>query len=262
MITKLQSALDKLVHLETSPVTVKLLAPGEQLPDRIKQPKRDLKVEIAICQAVAYSRKYGWSIAIRGEDLSCPLAAATFGFKPKLEYMIEGHACNQMYTQDLKAGARTEAEVENVPFGTYEAIVTAPLQRTNFDPDLVVIYGNSAQVQRLVTAALWHEGGRINSSFSGRLDCSDEILVPLKSGKPEVVLPCYGDRVFAQTQDHEMAFCFPWNWAGKIIEGLEGTNKGGVRYPVPTFLKYTPEFPPHYNTMNEIWQEMEENEQG
>lgn len=261
MLKKLQAALDKFVRLETFPVTVKLYKPGEKLPDKVKRPLRDMKVEIAICQGVAYSRRYGWTIGVGGEDLSCPLAAATFGFKPKLDYMIDGHACNQMYTQNLEAGAKTEALVENVPFGTFESIVTAPLHRTNFEPDLILLYGNSAQVQRLVTAALWHSGGRINSSFSGRLDCSDEILVPLKTGKPEVILPCYGDRVFAQTQDHEMAFCFPWNWAEKIIQGLEGTNKGGVRYPVPTFLKYRPEFPPHYNTMNEIWKEMEENEE-
>jgi hypothetical protein len=27
---------------------------------------------------------------------------------------------------------------------------------------------------------------------------------------------------------------------------LEGTHKGGVRYPIPSFLRYTGEFPEHY----------------
>jgi uncharacterized protein (DUF169 family) len=99
---------------------------------------------------------------------------------------------------------------------------------------------------RLLTAALWKSGGRLTSTFSGRIDCSDEIIVPQRSGNCEVILPCNGDRIFAQTQDHEMAFSIPANRFSEIIEGLEGSSRGGVRYPIPSFLRYTGEFPPQY----------------
>lgn len=95
-------------------------------------------------------------------------------------------------------------------------------------------------------AALWKSGGRLASSFGGRIDCSEEIIVPMRSGKCEVILPCYGDRIYAQTQDHEMAFAIPFSRILEIVEGLEGTHKGGVRYPIPSFLRYTGEFPPQY----------------
>ena len=62
---------------------------------------------------------------------------------------------------------------------------------------------------------------------------------------------CLGDRIFAQTQDHEMAFCIPENKIGEIMEGLEGTHKTGVRYPIPSFLRYTGEFPPQYDKVSD-----------
>ena len=247
--------LEQHIRLETHAVAVRLVKPGEDLPQKVRRPKRDLQIQATLCQGIAFSRRYGWTVAVGEEDLSCPLAATVFGFKPELDYWAKGHACYQMYTETLEAGAKSELEVERVPYQSYRYVLSAPLSRCDFEADVVIIYGNAAQVQRLVVAAIWKSGERIQSSFSGRLDCSDEILVPLKSGKPEVILPCYGDRVFAQTQNHEMAFTLPWDWTDRIAEGLEGTHKGGVRYPVPGFMRFTAEFPAHYQKMDELWEE-------
>jgi hypothetical protein len=43
-----------------------------------------------------------------------------------------------------------------------------------------------------------------------------------------------------------MAFSIPLSRVEEIVEGLEGTEKGGVRYPIPSFLRYTGEFPEQY----------------
>lgn len=249
----LDEALQRHLRPESFPVAVRLVPPAEALPDRVKRPHRDLGIQVTLCQGIAMSRRYGWVAAVGAEDLSCPLAASVFGFKPMLDYMAEGHACYQMYTETLDAGATSETAVEKLPYGSVSYLLSAPLRRTSFDPQVVVVYGNAAQVMRLVTAVLWRSGGRIDSSFSGRIDCSDEVIVPLKTGRPQVILPCYGDRVFAQTQDHEMAFSVPWDACQSLVDGLEGTHRGGVRYPVPTFLQYSPRFPPHYEKMNELW---------
>jgi len=39
-----------------------------------------------------------------------------------------------------------------------------------------------------------------------------------------------------------------------MIEGLEGTHKGGVRYPIPAFLRYTAQYPPHYDKLSAHWE--------
>jgi hypothetical protein len=83
---------------------------------------------------------------------------------------------------------------------------------------------------RLVTAALYKRGGRITSSFSGRIDCADIIIQTIHTQDCQVILPCYGDRIFAQTEDSEMAFTMP----PASLRSSRGSKapKGGVRYPI------------------------------
>ncbi len=250
-VSQFAAAIDKHIRPATFPIAVKMVRPGEALPPKTRRPAADMGFQTAICQGFALARRYGWPIAIGVEDLSCPLAKAVFGFAPRVDFYEQGHACAGMYTATPAAGAMTEAAVDKFPYRAYEYIVLAPLHRCSFEPDVVLIYGTSAQVMRLVTAALWKTGGRLEASFSGRIDCADAVITTMQKDKPNVVLPCYGDRVFAQTEEHEMAFAVPASWFGEIIEGLEGTHQGGIRYPIPNFLRYTGQYPEHYNVLNE-----------
>jgi uroporphyrinogen decarboxylase len=68
-----------------------------------------------------------------------------------------------------------------------------------------------------------------------------------------VILPCSGDRIFGQTQDHEMAFAIPWARMAEIVEGLEGTHRGGIRYPITQFMEYEAKLPPKYMEVNRLW---------
>jgi uncharacterized protein (DUF169 family) len=237
----------------TFPVAAKLLRADEPLPEKAKRPLRDMKVQIAICQAIAMARRYGWTVAVGEEDLNCVLTKTVFGFAPITEHFTSGHLACGMYVESLEAGAKTEAATERVESGKYKYLLVAPLARAEFAPDAIVIYGNPAQVMRLVTGALWKRGGALTSSFTGRVDCSDEILRPMLSGEYQVILPCYGDRVFGHTEDHEMAFSLPGSRMDELIEGLAGTHKGGIRYPIPSFLRFTPQYPEHYYELERIW---------
>jgi uncharacterized protein (DUF169 family) len=252
-ISEITKALERYLRPACFPVGIKLQKPGEAPPPRVKRPRADLGIQVALCQAIAYARRYGWTLAVTEADLNCPLALTAFGFKPELSYYSDGCACAGMYTETEDAGARTEAAVPKFSFRDYGCFVAGPLARLEFEPDVVVQYGNSAQVMRLLQAALFREGGYLSSRFSGRLDCADIVVETIKTQKPQVILPCYGDRIFAQTDDTEMAFSFPWSLAGEIVRGLEGTHKGGVRYPVPAYLHYAPRFPAHYERMHELW---------
>src|SRR5208282_2951183 len=146
-----------------------------------KRPRRDMNVQIAICQAVAISRRYGWTMAVGEEDVNCVLTKTAFGLAPVTDYYTEGNLCCGMYTATKEAGARTEEATDRLPAGKFAYLVTAPAARADFAPDAVIIYGNPAQVMRLVTGALWKRGGAITSSFTGRVDCSDEIIRPFLS---------------------------------------------------------------------------------
>ena len=75
----------------------------------------------------------------------------------------------------------------------------------------------------------------------------------MRTARPQVILPCYGDRIFGQTEDHEMAFTIPWRQAADLVAGLRGTHQGGVRYPIPAWLRYTGEFPATYRRLETLW---------
>lgn len=238
----------------TFPLAVRMLAASEPVPDKAKQPLRDLKVQIAVCQAVSMARRYGWMFAVGREDINCVLTKTAFGFEPELPYYTEGNCACGMYTETKEAGARTEAATHRFPYGKYRYILVGPAARAEFAPDAYVLYGNSAQVMRLLVGALWKRGGAVTSSFTGRLDCSDEIIRAILTGDYQVILPCYGDRIFGHTEDGELAFALPASKAEERVEGLKGTQAGGIRYPIPTYLRYAPAYPESYNKLEDLWQ--------
>jgi uncharacterized protein (DUF169 family) len=253
LMSSLEEALNGHLRPGTFPLAVRMVGNGEHLPLKTRRPKQDFGHTVAVCQTFSIARRYGWQIAVGADDIGCPLALTAFGFKPMTNGFRCGEMCSGMFTESNEVGARTEAAVPRFEFRTYQYLLTAPLAKANFQPHLYLVYGNSAQIMRLLIGYLWKDGGYLTSRFSGRLDCADICIETMQTGKPQVILPCYGDRVFGQTQDDEMAFTIPAGDEQRIIDGLEGTHRGGIRYPTPSFLKYQPKFPDHYYKLFDEW---------
>ncbi|MBX6376918.1 MAG: DUF169 domain-containing protein [Clostridia bacterium] len=258
----LGAAIDRYVRPDTFPVGIRLARVPQEVPARARRPRRDFGVTWTICQGIAIARRYGWVLAMGGEDLSCPIALVAFGFRPALPYYSEGHLAAGMYNETLEAGARSEAAVPKRDPSEAATLLMGPLDRVDFEPDVVVVYANPAQVMRLVAGALYRRGGSLQATISPRADCAEIINRTVQTGEPQVILPCYGDRVFGLAQDHEMAFAFPWSWAGELVQGLEGTHRGGVRYPIPQYLRYEAQFPDTYEHLKQLWREGEEGKRG
>lgn len=252
-LSAIVKTLDAYIKPQSSVLGLKMYAAGEDLPAKVKLAGRDLGKRVSICQALNMARKYSWTLAINKEDQSCPIGSVVLGFQPAVDFYTEGNLCDGMYTINKTAGANSEAKVLRFPEGKYCYLVVGPLEKIDFEPDLVLVYGSPAQVMRLVQGALYNDGGTITSTFSGRAECSETIVQTLNSGKCQVILPGNGERVFGQTQDHEMAFTMPWSEVEKTMDGLTATHKGGVRYPIPAFLNYQVSFPPKYQKLEEIW---------
>ena len=242
----------------TLPLAIRLLTLEEEIPEKTRRPKRDFKKRFAICQAVGMSRRTGWTFALGKEDVSCPLSQVSLGFERELPFFKEGNLCEGMYTGSKEAGKKTEASVPKFEYDQYKYILIGPVGRADYEPDIILIYGDSAQIMRLVHAALFEEGGTLTSNFMGRYDCADYTAGVMNSGKCQVILPCNGDRIFGFVQDFEMAFAIPYSQIDKIILGLQGTHKGGVRYPIPFFMNWEATFPPKYVELEKLWREGKE----
>lgn len=254
----LSNQLEKYLRVHTFPLGIRSFRPGEALPEKVKVPSVHLGVKLAICQAISIARRYGWTMAVGREDLSCPIAKAAFGFEERNEYYTSGSLADGMYASCKEAGARFEDALAKFGEGEYSHVVAGPLGRIPFVPDTVLVYGNSAQVLRLLNACLHKRGGSLTSEFSGRGDCTDIVIRGKQTGEPQVILPCYGDRIFGMTADDEMAFTFPFGMGEEVVQGLEKTHAGGVRYPIPIYLRFQAEYPKSYQELESLWRKQDD----
>jgi uncharacterized protein (DUF169 family) len=62
----------------------------KNLLEKAKRPWRDMKIQIATCQAIAMARRYGWTIAVGEEDINCPLTKTAFGRAPLTDHYTSG----------------------------------------------------------------------------------------------------------------------------------------------------------------------------
>ncbi|MBA7706097.1 hypothetical protein ES703_114943 [subsurface metagenome] len=128
-----------------------------------------------------------------------------------------------------------------LPYGKFSAIVSGALNRVEFEPDFIMIWGNSAQIMRIIQGSLWKEGGRITMSTFCDGVCADTIAKAYLTEELQIAFPCLGDRRFGMAKDTDLIASIPFGVVDSIIEGMEKTHKTGTRYPIPYELS-TPEF--------------------
>ncbi|MCF8145405.1 MAG: DUF169 domain-containing protein [Deltaproteobacteria bacterium] len=242
------------LRLKTLPVGVKFLKHQADLPEKARRPALFLKKKITICQAMTMARLYGWQMGITGEDVVCILASLAFGFtsaKDPRKEMAESFF-ESMYKSDME---KTVKEVDQMCFldrNEYQALLLAPLRKISMVPDTIVLYGNPAQMSRILQAATFDREEKIQGLFGGKVECPEYLIRPLKSGNPRIVIPGPGDRIFSMTGDDEMIFAMPFSFLDRFMLGLrESGKKAGARYPIPYYQNFQPEFPAHYRALGE-----------
>lgn len=230
------------INPETFPVAIKILKDEKEIPDGARRPVKDLNVKMAHCQVQSICRKYGWTMAMTREDLGCAISGYTYGW----EAMPRGGAIDfftrMNYAADQTAALKILQSFRTLEQGRCEAVVYSPLERTKLEPDVILIYLNPAQLMRCIHGSTHRTGLPIASSFSGRAGtCTEGVLGAYLDQSPKVVVPGNGDRVWATAQDYEMVYAIPSSNLKDLVEGLEKTHERGIRYPIPSYLRYQPE---------------------
>jgi uncharacterized protein (DUF169 family) len=253
-VKEVEQALNTYIRPLTFPLAIKMLKAEEEIPDRTRRPFQQMKKKVAICQGIGMARKLGWAVAMGKEDIQCSLGAAPFGLFKNIDYYNEGNLAAGMFTVSKEIGKSEEDLVDRFEHGQYSHIMVAPLHRAAFEPDLFMVYGNPAQIMRLIHGTLYNEGGSVESSAMGRLGCASIITV-MKRDECRYGVPGNGDRIFGMTQDHEMNFLIPSSKVETVLDGLANTHKAGLRYPITSFFDFEATFPPSYQEQMSIWKE-------
>ena len=244
------------LRLRTEPLGAAFLPDAAALPEKTRQPSQVFGKRVTICQGVTMARTYGWPVGLTPEDLICVPGMLAFGLAP------EADPTQEMANLLCDVGFHPEAgsarkEVEDLTrFGPQEigALYLAPLERLARDPDVVLVYGNPAQLMRLIHGAVFGLGERAHGDFGGKVECSSYLIGPYKTGQVRVVIPGMGDRIFSMTQDDELVVSFPARFLEGILKGLaEAGKKIGARYPITFYQNFQPEFPKPYQERAKKW---------
>lgn len=242
------------LRLRSFPIGVKFVKDVSAFPEKTRRPSEVMGKRITICQGVTLARLRGWTVGLVKEDLICVPAMIAFGLTraSKQSDTLGKLFCRVGFATDDDLGKVESGSMSLLDSDESGGILMAPLAKGLFEPDVVLAYGNPAQVMRMIQASVYADGIRIPGNFGGKVECTEYLIAPFKSGAPRVAIPGNGDRIFSMTQDDEMVFSFPGAFLDKLVQGLQEAGKRlGARYPVPFYQNFQPEFPKIYKTIGD-----------
>jgi uncharacterized protein (DUF169 family) len=197
--------LETYLKLKTSPIAVKMLEKEEDIPEEAIRPKRDHGYHLAQCQAFAMSRRQGMTVAMLKEDNWCWAPLLAYGLVEDPHHPI---------VDALTSLPRFE-------LGTYIGIVTAPLNSASFEPDLVLIYSNAAQLREMIGVPKYVEKTMVKSEFDPIDSCVYSVVPVIKNGQYRITLPDPGEYSRAFAGDDEIIFSVPKDKIEKLTEGVK-----------------------------------------
>ena len=229
--TAVAKAFERYLRLRTFPVAFKLFESATAL-DGVKEIRRPDYMP-RMCQLITLARVHGWTLGMTKEQLGSPACASIIGLCKPPKELIEGMALSGILYRTAKDAREHEMAVPRLAAGKYKALAVAPLAGNKFDPDMILIYGNPAQIFILIAAIQWENFELLQFYCVGESSCSDAITRCYLTNKPSIGIPSYAERRYGHAQDDEMVMALPVTSVDKVLRGLEGIYKGGIRYPIP-----------------------------
>ncbi|MBW2709810.1 MAG: dephospho-CoA kinase [Deltaproteobacteria bacterium] len=227
---KLVRRMEILLRLRSFPVAMKMLEKKEQLQEVpfLRRPEH----KATLCQLINLVRNFDWTVGADVEDFALPVCPSILGLNELPSCHTDGTFRSIVWVQTKEDGKRYEAAIPRIKTGQYEAVAMAPLVYDPFEPDIILIYGNPAQMILLINALQFENYEVMNFHCVGESSCSDAIARCYLDGKPSLSIPCYGERRYGHAQDDEMVMALPAGYMEKALRGLEILYRKGVRYPI------------------------------
>ncbi len=210
--------LIEILGLKGSPVAVKLARTPADVPAGYeKMAKKERH-----CQFVQDARLKGVTgYATQAEHL-CKGGAAVMGIEPSPDLVADGTTYQKLGNFKTVEGAVETVHAIPKLDETYYASVYAPLDKAEFEPDVVVFVVTPRQALRLSQAYLHASGGRISSDYSGIQSlCADAVVAVRQRGVPNMTLGCNGSRKYSGIAEDEVILGFPPKELGAMVEALK-----------------------------------------
>ena len=225
----LSDKIDRLLRLKASPVAYKRLEKKAELgkiPEVMPLDRR-----ASFCQVPAMVRTMGMTISATRDNFGDRCARIN-GLAPSTEKQVawEAEQFAHSWFANVEEAKKQMAAYPTVP--PAEAVVLAPLAAEKFEPDVILIYGNPAQMMLLMNGLQFKDYERFQFFFIGEGSCADGLAQCYTTGKPALAIPCLGERAFGAVTEDEMVMALPPKMLAKAVEGLEALKARGAGYPI------------------------------
>lgn len=244
--TLLKTAL----RLRTDPIAFRRLENLDEL-DGIPKAVR-WSQGCSFCQIPFLARVQGMTVAITSEDKMIhrckrfhALAATT-----DRDMEAEARGMSRTWMPSFEEAMKQQGDYPLIPPG--RAIVVGPLAKAEFEPQVISVYGNPAQIMMVMCGMQKIRYERFQFAFIGEGACVDSIGQCYVTGKASLAIPCYGERAMGQVCDDEIVIALHPDELEIVLQGLEKLSEIGFKYPIaniggtfdpsPLLAEFYPEF--------------------
>jgi uncharacterized protein (DUF169 family) len=210
--------LKKYLKLSGSPVAFRFATKKEEIPAGMQA----LDKTIRHCAMVGLARKEGRIFYSTADKHECNGGAWSLGLKEITETLKNGDFYFKLGKFESSAACkRTIDRVAHLGAGDTYATLYAPLEKTPFDPQVVLIIASPWAMLKLAQSTLFRVGGRIEAEFAGiQSVCADASAQTYLNGRVNFSLGCDGSRKFSGIDDSEMVMGIPAELLPEITEAL------------------------------------------
>lgn len=214
----LAEAMRKALTLRWSPVAVRLMRPGEEVPEGVAEPAD----RIRHCQSITAARR-GNCLYLPPRKHACPDGAGIMGLitmSPKLRSGDLYLLFKKLPT--IECARKMIASRPEFAPGSYAATLVAPLEKATFEPDVVILTLWPEQAMWLCCSSTYGSGERQVFQTSGyNSTCADLTVQVMKSQRMNISFGCYGARASSDVEDFEVYVSIPYGQLAAIVASLE-----------------------------------------
>ena len=247
--------LHEMLLLRFEPIAVKMVESESEVPGNALWPRRDLKKHMALCQAFSLVRRekktvyldkeahWCWNPLIGLGHVDCSVGTKQFDV-----------VCSVLGMENIEDARAFFENFPRLALGKYKGIVAAPLTDCMFEPDVVLIYSNNAQLRSMLWGIKYKTGKLVSTELDAIDSCVYAIVPPMQTGEYRVTLPDIGEFERAMAEENEIILSVPKGRMDELISGLHFFQDRQMGYAhLKRELGYDFSRPPFYNTLFELW---------
>ena len=206
----------KRFNFENQPVGVKFLY---RKPEGI----RKLDKQMAICEMIKEAQQSDAPFYITAEDEDC-FGAVTLGMKSMPPFAEAGMVGKDLgIFKEPRANSRIYNYLPKVHPGIINYVAFAPLDKLDFESDLLIISATISQAEILFRAIDHLSGGPRESKTTGVFGCAWLFTYPYQTGKINYTITglAYGAKSKEVFPEGLILFSIPFDWTPVLIHNLK-----------------------------------------